>query len=159
MHRNNKSLFSQLYHRQWLLQSAFVLLKAVTTCNGSLFMAVHAALQWLAHRHIPWFIWKMPLSTQLGFVVSWDWHATHGISSWMIVRESHTGTLENKQSLLEGQTGCKHKSFYCEITREQKEKDGEKYKQRQSKTSTKRRKKGGADLFVLHTEVTALHDR
>lgn len=125
MHKSNKNPF-QGYNRRWLLQSAFVLLKAVTTRNGNLFMAVHSAWQWLTHSHIPWFIWKMPLSTQLGFVVFCNWHATHGISSRMIVRESHTSTLKNKQGLLERHTGCKHWSFYSKITRGQRGKEGEK---------------------------------
>lgn len=148
MHRNNKSLFPLLYHGRWLLQSAFVLLKAVTTCNGSLFMAVHSAWQWLAHSHIPWFIWKMPLSTQLGFVVSCDWHATDGISSRMIVRESHTGTLKNKQRLFERQTGCKHWRFYGKITWEQRGKEGEKKRIEVKYMHKERRKKEVRQLYV-----------
>lgn len=44
------------------------------------------------------------------FVVSSDWHATHGISSRVIVRESHTGAPKNKQGL-EKQTGRKRFSI------------------------------------------------
>lgn len=96
----------------------------------------------------------MLLSTPLGFVVSCDWHATRGISSRMIVRESHTGTLKNKQGLLERHTGCKHCSFYGKITRGQREKEGEKRgkegKDGDKAKSTERRKKelGEAGLFV-----------
>ena len=109
--------------------------------------------RWLAHSHIPWFIWKMPLSTQLGFVVSWAWHATHGISSRMIVRESHTGTLKNKQGLLERHTGCKHWSFYGKIYKRTKRERRREKRERserlgQSKTSTERRKRVRWGRFI-----------
>lgn len=48
--------FSLLHHKRWLLQSAFVLLRAVTTCKGNLFMAVPSSWRCLFHSRIPWFI-------------------------------------------------------------------------------------------------------
>lgn len=48
---------------------------------------------------------KMLLSTQFGFAVSCDWHATRGISSRVIVRESVAhSAAEDKQAPLENGT-------------------------------------------------------
>lgn len=125
MHRNNKSPF-----HSYTTGNGY---DSLPLCCSKLLLHAMGVYLWLFTqpgngplRHFPWFIWKMPLSTQLGFVVSCDWHATHGISCRMIVRESHTGALVNKQGRLERHTGCKHWSFYGKVTKGQRETEGEK---------------------------------
>lgn len=75
-----------------------------------------------------------------GLAVSCDWHATRGISSGVIVRESHTGTLKDKQS----PTGCKHWHFYGGITREGKKEIGG----RQRKNEARHQSGRGADMIL-----------